>query len=70
MRLWFFNFDETISTKATDRTTTRLDPACESLLRNLSEKPSDQVVIVSNRSIDDIAGRVSFPGVNCKKFNL
>ena len=63
MRLWFFNFDETISTKATYRTATRLDPACESLLRSLSEKPSDQVVIVSNRSIDDIAGRVNVPGV-------
>lgn len=63
MRLWFFNFDDTISTKATDHTATRLDPACESMLINLSERPLDQVVIVSNRSIDDIAGRVNVPGV-------
>lgn len=63
MRLWFFNFDDTISTKVTDRTATLLDPACESLLRTLSERASDQVVIVSNRSIDDIAGRVNVPGV-------
>lgn len=63
MRLWFFNFDGTISTEATDRTETRVDPSCDALLRDLSEKTSDQVVIVSNRSIDDIAGRIDVPGV-------
>lgn len=63
MRLWIFNFDGTIAPKAVDRTATILDPECEALLKNLSEKPMDQVVIVSNRSIDDIAGRVTIPGV-------
>ena len=63
MRLWFLNFDETISTKGVDRTSTRLDPACDALLRKLSEKSSDQVVIVSSRGLDDIADRVTIPGV-------
>lgn len=63
MRLWFFNFDRTISTKATDRSATGLDPKCDALLRRLSEISSDQVVIVSNRGLDDIAGRINIPGV-------
>ncbi|MFA7405061.1 MAG: trehalose-phosphatase [Pelobacteraceae bacterium] len=63
MRLWFFNFDGTISEKATDRTAARLDSACDALLRNISEKSSDQVVIISNRSIDDISERINVPGV-------
>lgn len=63
MRLWFFNFDGTISTKTTDRTAASLDPACDALLRRLSENSSDQVVIVSSRSIDDIAGFITIPGV-------
>lgn len=63
MRLWFFNFDGTISTRAKGRTAACLDPACDALLRNLSEKASDQVVIVSNRGIDDLAGRLTIPGV-------
>lgn len=63
MRLWFFDFDGTISTKVKDRTSTSLDPACETLLKGLSELSSDQVVIVSSRNIDDIAGRITIPGV-------
>lgn len=63
MRLWFFEFDGTISTKGTDRTSARLDFSCDTMLRGLSELSSEQVVIVSNRSIDDIAERINVPGV-------
>lgn len=62
MRLWLFDFDGTISAKTADRTATRLDPACESMLLRLSERTSEQVAIVSNRSIDDMVERISIPG--------
>lgn len=62
MRLWFFNFDGITSPETQGRTSACLDPACATVLRNLSESVSDQVVIVSNRGIDDIAGRIAIPG--------
>jgi len=63
MRLWFFDFDGMISTKATDRTSAKIDPSFETILRRLSDLSSDQVVIVSNKSLDDIADRINVPGV-------
>jgi trehalose-6-phosphatase len=63
MRLWIFDFDGTTATEAIDQTITQLDPACEARLRILSESPSDQVVIISNRNIYDIAERIKIPGV-------
>jgi trehalose 6-phosphate phosphatase len=62
MRLWFINFDGTIVPETKNRTAACLDSSCETVLRSLSEHVSDQVVIVSSRSLDDIAGRIAIPG--------
>ena len=63
MRLWIFDFDGTTATDAIDQAITRLDSACEARLRILSDSPNDQVVIISNRNIYDIAERITLPGV-------
>ena len=63
MRLWIFGFDGTTATNAIDRTTTRLDPVLDALLRRLAGFSSDQVVIISNRNIYDIAERINIPGI-------
>lgn len=63
MRLWIFDFDVLRAAGAADRAATKLDPACEALLRRLADFSSDQVAIVSNRNIYDISGRINIPGV-------
>ena len=63
MRLWIFDFDGTITSDAINSATTQLDPGCDALLRRLADYSSDQVVIVSNRNVYDIAERINIPGV-------
>jgi trehalose-phosphatase len=63
MRLWIFDFDVMISAVATDRAATRLDPACDAMLRRLASFPADQVAIVSSRKVYDIAECINIPGV-------
>lgn len=63
MRLWIFDFDGTTSTDLTDRAMTQLNPECDDLLRRLADSDSDQVAIVSNRNIYDIAERINIPDV-------
>jgi trehalose 6-phosphate phosphatase len=63
MRLWIFDFDGTITSDAINSATTQLDPGCDALLRRLADYSSDQVVIVSNRNVYDIAERINIPGI-------
>lgn len=63
MRLWFFDFDGIVSTDGLNYSTTQLDSACDAILRRLADSTLDQVVIVSDRNIFDIADRISIPGV-------
>lgn len=62
MRIWIFDFDGTTATEAINSSTTQLDFECEALLRRLADSSSDQVVIISNRNIYDIAERINIPG--------
>lgn len=62
MRLWIFDFDG-IAMDAADHATAQLDPACYALLRRLVNITSDQVVVVSNKNIYDIAERINIPDV-------
>lgn len=63
MRLWIFDFDGSTATASSDRDAAELDATCHALLKRLADIPSDQVVIVSNRNIFDIAERIDIPGV-------
>lgn len=63
MRLWIFDFDGTTATDAINCATTQLDSACDVILRRLADSSVDQVVIISDRNIYDIAERINIPGV-------
>ena len=63
MRLWIFDFDGTTATDAINCATTQLDSACDAILRRLADSSLDQVVIISDRNIYDIAERITIPGV-------
>ncbi len=63
MRFWFFDFDGTLSAIVPDRTAAQLHPECAAMLHKLTAMPPEQVVIISSRRLDDIAGRVDLPEV-------
>lgn len=58
MRLWFFDFDGTLSPIVSDRNAAALHPACAVMLKELSQSLSDRVAIISSRSLEDILSRV------------
>lgn len=58
MRIWFFDFDGTLSPIVADRNAAALDPACASMLAELSQSASDRVAVISSRSLEDILHRV------------
>jgi trehalose 6-phosphate phosphatase len=62
MRIWFFDFDGTLSRKK-DRNTVILDPACASMLKDLSQSPSDWVAVISSRSLEDLISRIPLADV-------
>ena len=63
MRFWFFDFDGTLSSIVSDRTAAHLHPGCALMLKRLADTPSEQVVIISSRRLDDIGGRVDVPDI-------
>jgi len=62
-RIWFFDFDGTLSPIVPDRERAELHPACARMLRNLLEIPLQHVAVLSSRRLDDLAGRVSIAGL-------
>jgi trehalose 6-phosphate phosphatase len=63
MRLWFFDFDGTLSPIVSDRNAATLHPACAGMLKELSQSPSERVAIISSRSLGDILPRVPLDGI-------
>lgn len=61
--LWVFDFDGTLSPIVPDRDAARLHPACRGLLAELAAARAHAVVVLSSRSIGDLAPRVPLPGV-------
>lgn len=61
--LWVFDFDGTLSTLVPERTEARLHRDCERMLRFLALSPWNRVAVLSSRTLDDVASRVSAPGV-------
>ncbi len=63
MNLWVFDFDGTLSSMVPDRDAAKLHPACSAILDNLSRKSGNFVAVLSSRELEDLAGRIPFPGV-------
>lgn len=63
MRIWFFDFDGTLSPHATNRGDAELHPGCKKMLKELSRSQNDTVAVISSRSIEDILPRVPFNNV-------
>jgi trehalose 6-phosphate phosphatase len=57
------DFDGTLVPLAADRSTVTLPAAARSALAGLAAAPGVTVVVVSGRSLDDLAARVGVPGV-------
>jgi trehalose 6-phosphate phosphatase len=61
--LWSFDYDGTLSPIVPVRTNARIHPACRSLLADLVRARGNLVAILSSRSLEDLASRVSVRGV-------
>lgn len=62
-RLWFFDFDGTLSPIVHERSDAFIHPTCKKLLEELVASPSERVAVLSSRLLDDLIPRVSVPGV-------
>ncbi|MDU0459569.1 MAG: trehalose-phosphatase [Geobacteraceae bacterium] len=63
MRLWLFDFDGTLSSLVDDRNAAVMHPACVSMLKGLSQSKTDQVAIISSRTLEDVLQRVPLKDV-------
>lgn len=63
MRIWFFDIDAMLSRDMADCSEAIMHPECDAILNRIAGIASDQVVIMSNRNIYDIAGSITLPGV-------
>lgn len=61
-RIWFFDFDGTLSPIVPDRDKAELHPACRRMLADLMRIPLQHVVVLSSRKLDDLVGRVPLEG--------
>ncbi len=62
-RLWFFDFDGTLSLVVPDRNAARLHPASRAMLKELMADSRNRVAVLSSRALEDLASRVSVPGL-------
>lgn len=62
-RIWFFDFDGTLSAIVPDRAHAELHPACRAMLLELVALPLQHVAILSSRRLDDLAVRMPVEGV-------
>ncbi len=62
-RIWFFDFDGTLSPIVPDRDRAELHPACGRMLAYLLRMPLQHVAVLSSRRLDDLAERVPLEGV-------
>ena len=61
--LWIFDFDGTLSPIVEDRHAARIHPVSRELLKGLARTPTNFVVVLSSREIDDLAKRIPLPRV-------
>lgn len=62
-RVWFFDFDGTLSLIVPERSSAVIHPACKELLRELASTPTEQVAVLSSRLLDDLIPRVAVAGI-------
>jgi trehalose 6-phosphate phosphatase len=62
-RVWFFDFDGTLSLIVPERSAAVIHPACKTLLRELASTPTEHVAVLSSRLLDDLIPRVAVAGV-------
>jgi trehalose 6-phosphate phosphatase len=62
-RLWFFDFDGTLSPIVPERSEAFIHPSCKKLLEELVARPLECVAVLSSRLLDDLITRVAVPGV-------
>jgi trehalose 6-phosphate phosphatase len=62
-RLWFFDFDGTLSPIVPERSEAMIHPACKNLLEELVLRPYECVAVLSSRLLDDLIHRIGVPGV-------
>jgi len=62
-RLWFFDFDGTLSPIVPERSEAFIHPDCKKLLRELVARPRECVAVLSSRLLEDLIPRVDVPGV-------
>lgn len=62
-RIWFFDFDGTLSPIVRDRNRAELLPGCRQMLENLVRLPLQHVAVLSSRKLDDLAVRMPVQGV-------
>jgi len=62
-RLWFFDFDGTLSLIVPERSEAIIHPACKKLLEELVGRDHECVAVLSSRLLDDLIHRVGVPGV-------
>lgn len=62
-KIWFFDFDGTLSPIVPDRDRAELHPLCGTMITHLLEMPFQHVAVLSSRRLDDLAGRMPVEGV-------
>jgi trehalose 6-phosphate phosphatase len=62
-KIWFFDFDGTLSPIVPDRGMAELHPACVTMLADLAKMPLQHVAVLSSRRLDDLVGRIPIGGV-------
>jgi trehalose-phosphatase len=62
-KIWFFDFDGTLSSIVPQRTKAELHPECGKMLQRLVSNPMFHVAILSSRKLEDLASRVPVRGL-------
>jgi len=62
-KLWFFDFDGTLSPIVSERSKAMIHRDCKKLLEELVAKPFECVAVISSRLLDDLIPRVGVSGV-------
>jgi trehalose-phosphatase len=62
-KIWFFDFDGTLSSIVPERTKAKLHQVCGEMLQRLASNPMYHVAILSSRKLEDLARRVPVRGL-------
>ena len=64
-KLWIFDFDGTLSQIVPDRNAAEMDTACRELIMELIGSATQQVAILSSRTLDDLIPRIRISNGLC-----